>query len=163
MMPWTSLLLFSHQIQASGQQKTQSCWQVHSDWSDTMFLTEVRGQVHSQRASCFVGCKAEPKVTSWTETTLWQLFKNCLSVMWTSTFHVLFTTDFVFCKCKPGVLLFLHHQDTVSPLTLVSRTHCPIMCTKNVQHWDKETHHLPNFSYILFHANTELMANRVFT
>ena len=37
MMPRTSLLLFSDQIQASSQYKTQGCWQVHLDCRDTRF------------------------------------------------------------------------------------------------------------------------------
>ena len=61
----------------------------------------------------FVGCVAEPKLNSWSGATVQQLFQDWLSVMWTSTFPVSFTTtDFVFCKS--GVLLFLHHQDTMS-------------------------------------------------
>ena len=89
--------------------------------------------VHGQSALCFGGFMAELKVDSWSETTLQQLLQDWLSVMWTSTFHVLFTTmDFIFCKS--GVLLFLHHQDTVSYWILVSSTLCPIRCLKNVQH-----------------------------
>ena len=38
--------------------------------------------------------------------------------------------SFVFCKSD--VLLFFHHQDNV-----VSRTVCPIRCSKNVQHWSR--------------------------
>ena len=71
--------------------------------------------VHGQSALCFFseGSIAEPKVSSWYEATLWQLFQDWLSVMWTSTSPVLFTTtDFVFCKSF--VLLFLHHHDTAS-------------------------------------------------
>ena len=84
-------------------------------------LAEVCGHtciVHSQGTWCFffVGSIAELKVKSWSEATwggLRQLLLDWLSVMWTSTFPVLLTTtDFVFCKS--GVLLFLHHQCTVS-------------------------------------------------
>ena len=41
--------------------------------------------VQCQRALCFffVGCVAEPKVNSWSEATLRQLFQDWLSVMWT--------------------------------------------------------------------------------
>ena len=78
--------------------------------------------VHSQRTWCFVGCRGEPKVTSWSETTPWQLFQDWLSVTWTSIFHVLFQTkDLVFFGGKSGFLLFLHRQDTVSYWNLVSR------------------------------------------
>ena len=92
--------------------------------------------VHSQSTLCFffIGSIAEPKVNSWSEATLRQLFQDWLLVMWALTFPVLFpTTDFVFCKS--GVLLFLHYWDTVSNQNLVSRTLCPIWCLKNVQHW----------------------------
>ena len=73
-------------------------------------LDEVkqRCMVHNQNSLSFAGSSAEPKVTSWSGTTLRQLFKGWLSVMWTFTFHVLFTTtDLV--SCQSGVLLFLHH------------------------------------------------------
>ncbi len=77
--------------------------------------------VHGQSASCFVGsCKAEPEVISWSETTLWQLFQYWLSVISTSTFHVLFTTtDFIWCplvfaSSEHLVLLKFGLQDTLS-------------------------------------------------
>ena len=50
-------------------------------------------------------------------------------MMWTATFHVLFTrTDFVFRRS--GVLLFLNHRDTMSYWNFVSRTLCPITVLK---------------------------------
>ena len=55
-------------------------------WSDRP------GIVHGQSALCFLGCIAEPELTSWSETILWHLFQDWLIVLWTSTFHVLFTT-----------------------------------------------------------------------
>ena len=52
-------------------------------------LAEVSGHIilHGQSALCFVGSTAEPKITLWSETTLWQLFQDWLSVTWTSTFR----------------------------------------------------------------------------
>ena len=43
---------------------------------------------HGQSASCFffIGSIAEPKVNSWSETTLQQLFQDWLLVVWTSNF-----------------------------------------------------------------------------
>ena len=91
--------------------------------------------MHGQRASRFVGCKAEPKVASIirNHSVAAVVSRTGVSVMLTSTFQVLFTnTDFVFGMS--GVLLFLHDRDTLS-YNLVSGTLCPIRCSpQNVQH-----------------------------
>ena len=129
---WTSLLLSSDQIHASGQHKTETCWKVYTDCRGTMFgWNKRRCIVHSQYALCFVGFIAELKAISsseilrqlfqdWSEY-LWYelLFNNCIVPLFvffllflkifsmeTPTSHVLFTSrDFVLCKA--GVLLFL--------------------------------------------------------
>ena len=51
------------------------------------------------------------------------------------TFHVLFTAmDFVFCKS--GVLLILHHQDTLlSKFGLQNTVSLSPKVLKSVQHW----------------------------
>ena len=119
MVPRTSplkVLLFPNEIWASGQHKRQTCWQVHLDCRGTRFgWSKWPCIVHVQSALSFffVGSLAERKVNSWSEATLWQLSQDWSSMMWTLTFPILFTTTgFVFCKS--GVLLFLHHRDTVS-------------------------------------------------
>ena len=51
-----SLLSFPHQIQTSGQHKTQTCRHVHPDWRDAMFgKCKQPCTVHSQSALCCVG------------------------------------------------------------------------------------------------------------
>ena len=103
-----------------------------------LILAEVSSHVyivHGQSTSYFCRCKAEPNINSWSETTLRQPFQDWLSVVWTSTFHVLFTAmDFVFCKS--GVLLFLHHQDTLlSKFGLQNTVSLSPKVLKSVQHW----------------------------
>ena len=114
LVPRTNLILFTNKIEASVQSdgRVDQCSRTSeapcSGWSKWPCI------VHGQSALCFlfVGSIAEPKVNSWSEATLRQLFQDWLSMMWTSTCPVLFTTtDFVFCKS--GVLLFLHYRDTV--------------------------------------------------
>ena len=101
MVPQTRLLLFPNKN--SSLDSTQKTDVLTS-------ASEVSGhacRAHSQRALCFffVGSEAEPKVNSWSEATLPQLFQDWLSVTWTTAFPVSFKTmDFVFCKS--GVLLF---------------------------------------------------------
>ena len=107
------LLLLSHQLQASGQCRTPV--DVLTSASGPLghpVLAEVSGHVlHSESALCFVGIIAEPRVNSWSETSLQQLFQSEIS-QWTSKFHVLFTT-MDFFSSRSGVLLFLHDQDAV--------------------------------------------------
>ena len=75
------------------------------------------------------------RLYSWTksEFMIWNHFTAAFSGLIVSevnfNFPVLFTImDFVFCMS--AVLLFLHHQDTVSYKNLVSRTLCPTRCLK---------------------------------
>ena len=66
--------------------------------------------VHGQSALCFVGFKAEPKINSWSETTLRQLFQDWLSVNFNFS---CFVHNHRLCCLKSCVLLFLHDQDTM--------------------------------------------------
>ena len=89
-------------------------------------LAEVSGYVQiveGQSTLYFVGCKAELGVSSWSETTLWQLFQDWMSVMWTSTFHVLFTTtnfisarlvSYCFCIVRTACPIKIGLKDTLS-------------------------------------------------
>ena len=90
---------------------------------------------HGHSASCFffIGSIAEPKVNLWSEATLRQLSQDWLSVIWTSTFPVLFTTT-DFTSCKSGVPLFSPHWDTVSYYKVISWTLCFLRWSANVQH-----------------------------
>ena len=78
--------------------------------------------------------KANPKVNSWSETTLWQPFKVWLLVMWTSTFHVLFITmDFVFCKSDVTVFApeGYHIISKFGFQDILSK----VWCSRKVEHW----------------------------
>ena len=127
MVPRTSLPFFPNEIQTSVQCRRQTCWSAHPDHrGGTMFWLKWPFTVHGQSALCFffVGCINKPTVNSWSEATFWHLFLDRLSVMWTSTFTVLFiSTDFVFCKSgfsavfassRHRVLLKVGIQDTLS-------------------------------------------------
>ena len=118
MMLHTSLLLSSQQIQASFTAKhrqVDKC--IRTTGTPCFGWSKWPCVVHGQRTlSCFVGFIAELKVASWLETTLRQLFKDWLSVMWTSTSHLLFTSLVSYCFVSSGhhVLLKFGLQDTLS-------------------------------------------------
>ena len=119
---------------------------MHSDWWDAMFWLKYAAVyiyyiVLCQSSSCFVGCKAELKATSWSETTLWRLFQYWLSVMWRLIMRdvnfnfscFIHKYEFLFSACQASYCSCIS-EDTMSYQDLVFRTLCPILCSWNVQY-----------------------------
>ena len=111
-VPRTSLLLFSHQIQASGLLKTYVLTSAPAPQGHHVLAENVKQpwRVHGQSALCFVGCVADLRINSWSETTMFT------------------TKDLVF----PAVFASSGH---LVLLNLVFRTLCPTCSQKHVQHW----------------------------
>ena len=105
---WYFPTKFKPRFSAKDRRVDQCIWTAESPcfgWKKVAMYRQVKARYALFFSSFFVGSLAEPKVNSWSDATLRQLFQDWLSVMWTLTFTVLFTTmDFVFFKS--GVLLF---------------------------------------------------------
>ena len=105
MVPRTSLLLFPNKIQASVQCRRQTFWPAHLDCRGTMF--GWRKWPRSKHIILFpYRLYSLNKSKFMIEATLWQLFQDWLSVMWTSVFlfysqpWILFSAILVsYCFC----------------------------------------------------------------
>ena len=131
MIPQTSLLLFSHHIQASGQCKhvcVDKCIQTACvGWSK-------RPCIHSARSKC----NMLYRLWNWNKSNF--MIRNLYNSLAAVPGVIFSDVNFAFsCFVHNHRILFsanlvsycfLHHQDTMSYYSLVSRTLCPWRCSK---------------------------------